>query len=101
MKLLIITAVAEFDKDIKQMLKQADVKTFTYKEVRGHRDHSSEIIESNWFAGEITETESTLFYAFMEKEKVNMVFDLVEEFNKKQETVSKIHVGVLNIEKSN
>lgn len=40
MKLLIITAVAEFDKDIKQILKQADVKTFTYKEVKGYKDLS-------------------------------------------------------------
>lgn len=101
MKLLIITAVSEFDSAIKQMLKQADIKTFTYKEVKGHRDHSSEIIESNWFAGEITETESILFYVFIKKEKVDTIFDLVEEFNKKQETVSKIHTAVLNIEKSN
>lgn len=101
MKLLIITAVAEFDKDAKQILKKADVKTFTYKEVKGHRDHSSDIIEGNWFAGEITETESTLFYVFIKKEKVDTVFDLVEEFNKKQETISKIHIAVLNIEKSN
>jgi nitrogen regulatory protein PII len=101
MKLLIITAVAEFDKDVKEILKQADVKTFTYKEVKGHRDHSSDIIEGNWFAGEITETASTLFYVFIKKEKVDTVFDLAEEFNKKQETVSKIHVAVLNIEKSN
>lgn len=101
MKLLILTAVAEFDKIVKQILKQADVKTFTYKEVKGYKDLSWEAIESNWFAGEISETESTLFYVFIKKEKVDTVFDLVEEFNKKQETVSKIHVAVLNIEKSN
>lgn len=101
MKLLIITAVAEFDKDVKQILKQADVKTFTYKEVKGYKDLSWEAIESNWFAGEIPETESTLFYVFIKKEKVDTVFDLVEEFNKKQETLSKIHAAVLNIEKSN
>lgn len=101
MKLLIITAVAEYDKDIKQMLKHADVKTFTYKEVKGYKVLPSEAFESNWFAGEIPETESTLFYVFIKKEKVDKVFDLVEEFNKKQETVSKIHIAVLNIEKSN
>lgn len=35
MKLLIITAISTFEKDIKQMLKQAEVKNFTYKEVKG------------------------------------------------------------------
>jgi|SRR6187399_808359 nitrogen regulatory protein PII len=101
MKLLIITAVIAFEKDIKQMLKQANVKTFTYKEVKGFNDISEEAIESNWFSAELNETESILFYAFVKKDNVDKLFDLVTEFNEKQETLSKIHVAVLNIEKSN
>jgi nitrogen regulatory protein PII len=100
MKLLIITAVIAFEKDIKQMLKQANVKTFTYKEVKGFNDISEEAIESNWFSAELNETESILFYAFIKKDNVDKLFDLVTEFNEKQETLSKIHVAVLNIEKS-
>jgi nitrogen regulatory protein PII len=101
MKLLIITAVIAFEKDIKQMLKQANVKTFTYKEVKGFNDISEEAIESNWFSAELNETESILFYAFVKKDNVDKLFDLITEFNEKQETLSKIHVAVLNIEKSN
>jgi nitrogen regulatory protein PII len=101
MKLLIITAISAFDKDIKQMLKQADVKTFTYKEVKGYKDISEEAIESNWFASEVNETESILFYAFVKIGNVDRVFDLVSDFNEKQKTLSKIHVAVLNIERSN
>lgn len=100
MKLLIITAVIAFEKDIKQMLKQANVKTFTYKEVKGFNDISEEAIESNWFSAELNETESILFYAFVKKDNVDKLFDLVTEFNEKQGTLSKIHVAVLNIEKS-
>ncbi|MDD2819990.1 MAG: P-II family nitrogen regulator [Flavobacterium sp.] len=100
MKLLIITAVIAFEKDIKQMLKQANVKTFTYKEVKGFNDISEEAIESNWFSAELNETESILFYAFVKKDNVDKLFDLITEFNEKQETLSKIHVAVLNIEKS-
>ena len=101
MKLLIITAVLEFEKDIKQMLKKAHVKTFTYKEVKGFTDLSEEAIESNWFAGDMNETESILFYAFVKKENIDSLFDLVNDFNAKQETKSNIHIAVLNIEKSN
>jgi nitrogen regulatory protein PII len=101
MKLLIITAVIAFEKDIKQMLKQANVKTVTYKEVKGFNDISEEAIESNWFSAELNETESILFYAFVKKENVDKLFDLVTEFNERQETLSKIHIAVLNIEKSN
>lgn len=101
MKLLIITAIAIFEKDIKRMLKEAEVKTFTYKEVKGYNDISEEAIEKNWFASEINETESILFYAFVKKENVDNLFCLVTNFNEKQGTLSKIHIVVLNIEKSN
>ena len=101
MKLLIITAVIDFENEIKQMLKKAHVKTFTYKEVKGFTDLSEEAIESNWFAGDMNETESILFYAFVKKENIDSLFDLVNDFNGKQETKSNIHIAVLNIEKSN
>lgn len=101
MKLVIITAIKEFEKDIKFQLKKADVKTFTYKEVTGYRDSTEDKIESNWFSSEMNQTESVLFYAFVKKENVDMLFELVNEFNKKQKTLSQIHLAVLNIEKSN
>jgi len=101
MKLLIITAIIAFEKGIKQMLKEADVKTFSYKEVKGYRDISDESIGSNWFGTEMNENESILFYAFVKKEKVDSLFELINGFNLKQESLSKIHVAVLNIEKSN
>ncbi|WP_188050414.1 hypothetical protein [Flavobacterium sp. GP15] len=101
MKLLIITAVLDFENEIKQMLKKAHVKTFTFKEVKGFTDLSEEAIESNWFAGDMHETESILFYAFVKKENIDPLFDLVNDFNAKQVTKSNIHIAVLNIEKSN
>lgn len=101
MKLLIITAITEFEKDIKSMLKKANVKTFSYRKVTGYRDVSEEFIESNWFASEMNETESLLFYAFVKKENVDLLFQLVADFNAKQATKAQINVAALNIEKSN
>jgi nitrogen regulatory protein PII len=101
MKLLLITAIAEFENDIKTMLKKARVKSFSYKNVIGHNDISEESIETNWFASEMNETNSILFYAFVNKENVDLLFDLVKDFNNKQETASHIHVASVSIEKSN
>ncbi len=101
MKLLLITAVAEFEKEVKQILKKAQVKTFSYREVTGYRNTSEDAIESNWFGSEMNENESIMFYAFVEKENVDLVLNLVAEFNAKQETLSHIHTAILNIEKFN
>jgi len=101
MKLAIITAIREFEKDIKLQLKKADVKTYTIKEVTGYRDSTEDSIESNWFSSEMNQTQSILFYAFAEKENVDKLFGLIEGFNNQQKTLSKIHLAILNIEKSN
>ena len=101
MKLLIITAITEFEKDIKSLLKKANVKAFSYRNVMGYKDVSEEFIETNWFASEMNETESLLFYAFVKKENVDLLFQLVADFNTKQETKAQVNVASLNIEKSN
>ena len=101
MKLVVITAIKEFANDIKLQLKKAEVKTFSYREVIGYRDSTEDAVESNWFSSEMNQTESVVFFAFVKKENVNMLFELIDEFNRKQKTLSHIHLAVLNIEKSN
>ncbi|WP_166966005.1 hypothetical protein [Yeosuana marina] len=101
MKLVIITAIKEFEKDIKLQLKKAQVKTFSFREVTGYRDSTEDAVESNWFSSEMNQTESILFYAFVKKENVDLLFGLVNKFNDEQKTMSHIHVAVLNIEKTN
>lgn len=101
MKLLIITAITAFETHIKEMLKKANVKNFSYREVTGFKDISEESLENNWFGTEMNKTDSMLYYAFVKKEEVDLLFDMANDFNRKQETKSKIHIAVLNIEKSN
>jgi nitrogen regulatory protein PII len=101
MKLLLITAIAEFEKEVKQILKKAQVITYSYKEVTGYRDASEDAINSNWFGTEMNINDSIVFYAFVQKSNVDKVFGLVAEFNEKQKTTSHIHLAVINIEKSN
>ena len=86
MKLLLITAVAEFGKEVKQILKKANVKTYSYKEVIGYRNASEEDLGSNWFGTEMNENESIMFYAFVQKENVELVCDAVAEFNSTHST---------------
>jgi nitrogen regulatory protein PII len=101
MKLVIITAIKEFEKDIKLQLKKAHVKTFSYREVTGYRDSTEDALESNWFSSEMNQTESILFYAFVKEEHVDALFEFINDFNKQQKSLSHIHVAVINIEKSN
>ena len=100
MKLLLITCVKQFKKEVKDILKKADVKTYTYKDVIGYRDANQFSMQDNWFAHDMNEGKSILFYAIMKKENIDLVFDLVTAFNNEQETLSSIHVAVTPIERS-
>ena len=80
---------------------KANVKNFSYKEVVGYHNSSGEAIGENWFATEMNENESMLFYAFVPVENVDLIFNAISKFNLQQETISKIHVATINIEKSN
>lgn len=101
MKLLIITAISVFEKEIKHILKKSDVKVFSFAPINGFRDTTEESVESNWFASEMNQNESMLFYAFATQDKTDLVFKNISEFNETQKTLSKIHVVILNVEKSN
>jgi hypothetical protein len=101
MKLLIITAIRGFKKEIKTILKKADVKNYSYQDVIGYRDASELSVNENWFANDMNEGEAIFFYAFVLKENVDIVFNLVKEFNAKQETFSTIHIAELNLERTN
>ncbi len=83
------------------MLKEAKVKSYSYRDVKGFRDASEESIESNWFGSEMNETDSVVFYAFILQQNLDMLFDEVAAFNKKQETISKVHLAVFGVEKYN
>lgn len=101
MKLLLITSVTEFTDDIRKMLKNAEIQIFSYKEVNGFRDTTLDAVGSNWFGSEYNENKSILFYAFVNQEKSDDLFAKIEDFNTNLKSKSKIHVAVLNIEKSN
>ena len=101
MKLVVITAIAEFEKDIKKMLKEAKVKSYSYRDVIGFRDASEESVGDNWFGSELNETESIVFYAYISKENVTVLFDLMNKFNAHQESASHVHLAVVAVEQYN
>lgn len=100
MKFAVITAIKSFEKDIKKILKQARILSYSYQSVVGFRDSSLEDVESNWFGSEMNESESILFFIFIRKEELDVLFEKVIKFNEESDSVSKIHISVLGIEKS-
>lgn len=98
MKLLLITAVEEFEKEVKNILKNSGVKVFSYQSVKGYKNNKKEL--ENWFSLDNIEIDSLLFTVFIESGFVDEIYKRVEEFNSKQKTFSHIHIATVQLEKT-
>ena len=99
MKLLLMTAIREFEKNVKDILNHSGVKSFSYQYVKGYKNESDGTAD-NWFGASHAEIDSVLFTVFVEARFVDEIYRKVEFFNSKQKTLSHIHVATLELEKS-
>ena len=99
MKLLLITAIEEFETDVINILKHSGVKSFSYQSVKRYRNEKNEM--SNWFGKDDIAVNSLLFTVFSDCNCVDDIYKNVNEFNQKQKTVSRIHIATINLENEN
>lgn len=98
MKLLLITSVEEFEKEVKNILKHSGVKAFSYQSVKGFKNNGEEL--GNWFSSDNIEIDSLLFTVFLESRYVDEIYNRIQDFNSRQKTLSHVHIATLQLEKS-
>lgn len=101
MKMLVITAIQMFEEDILKMLRENKVNAFSSTELVGYGNKKASNIDDNWFGSGNGKYQSMLFFAFLPESSVDGIFKAVEAFNDSQKTQSRVHISVLNVEKSN
>ncbi len=99
MKLLIVTAVEEFEKEILRLFREANIENFSGSEIDGFESAGPLVRTTSWFPGKKGGVESTLFFSFTEERNIEAFFGLIKEFNKKLETNNPIKAAVVPIEK--
>ena len=98
MKLLLITAIEEFEKDVKNILKHSGVKAISYQSVKGFKNNGDEL--ENWFSSDNVEIDSLLFTVFIESRYVDEIYIRIQDFNSRQKTLSHVHIATVLLEKS-
>ena len=99
MKLLIVTVVEQFEKEILRLFKKANIENFSGSDIDGYKNPAAMVRTASWFPGEKGGVESSLFFSFTEDENIDMLFDLIEEFNASLETNNPIKAIVVPIER--
>ena len=99
MKLIIVIGNKAYEKDIQTILKESEVKVISKNDVDGFHFNGFKSLSNNWFGGAKGGENSILFFAFLEKDRIALVFDSIKEFNNSLES-SKVHAFSLNVEDS-
>ena len=86
MKLVIVTTVSAFQKDVLKLFKQADIEAFSSSEIDGYKTAPSLMATQTWFPSEKGGHESLMFFSFTKASKIESLFKLIESFNNQMET---------------
>ena len=83
MKLVIVTAVEQYQKEVLKLFKKANIENFSSSDIDGHKNGSSLLMTSNWFPTEKGGNESSMFFSFTDDEHIDALFEVIKEFNEK------------------
>ncbi|ETN95346.1 hypothetical protein [Zhouia amylolytica] len=99
MKLLLVTAVEEFQKDILKLFSEAEIESFSGSGIDGYKEPASVMLTSSWFPAEKEAVESIMFFSFTDDEKIDKAFELIKTFNAQIDTNNPVKAVVVPIEK--
>ncbi|MFY0714556.1 hypothetical protein J1D01_12835 [Seonamhaeicola sp. NFXS20] len=99
MKLVIVTVVDAYKKDVINLFKQAEIKNFSNSDIEGFKTAVSGKIASNWFASNSSGADSEMFFSFAKEEKIDELFKLIETFNEGLNTNNPLRAVVVPIER--
>lgn len=99
MKLVIVTAVEQFQEDVLKLFKKANIENLSSSDIDGYKNGSSILTASNWFSAGKGANESSVFFSFTEDKNIDVLFNLIKAFNSNLETNNPLKAIVVPIEK--
>jgi len=98
MKLLMITTVREYEKDICKLFKAAKIEAYSTYEIQGHKLQAPKNIQDNWFSAHRDTFDSTMYFTFTSEELINNLLEEVKIYNKDKADTNPVKAIVMNIE---
>ena len=98
-KLVIVTAVEAFGKDVLRLFNKAGIESFSGSGIDGYKTSSPLLMTHSWFPGERSGNESHLYFSFTDETHIDSLFSLISNFNKTLETNNPVKAIVVPIER--
>lgn len=98
MKLLIITAIKECQKNIADIFKETGIQVFSVSEIAGFKEGASISLTHSWFGSGGDAVDSIMLFSFTEKEKAEKALELVKQYNEKEQAEFPIRGFIVAVE---
>lgn len=99
MKLLLITSVKEFEKDIFKLFKNSKIEVYSTSSIEGHKLQKPTNIQDNWFSSQRDTLNSMMFFTFTSEELIGEMLKEIKTYNKEKASNNPVKAIVMNIEK--
>lgn len=101
MKLLIITSLKEYLPQVSALLKQAKVAVYSVSKTTGIRTEDGDSLLDDWFGSHSGEFDSLFLFSFTDEDAAASAVDLIDSYNKENDTDFPLRAFVLPVEKTN
>ena len=81
MKLLTVTAVKEYSKDVATIFKKAGIHVFSVTDIVGFKEGVDENMMDSWFGRSDPRFDSVFLFSFTADEKATTALQLIREYN--------------------
>lgn len=100
MKLLIVTSIKEYQKNVADILHKAQIKVFSVNDTTGFKDDDEEILMDDWFAASEESFESIFIFSFTTADKAAQALNMIKNYNEKHASQFPVRAFVVPVEQS-
>lgn len=100
MKLLFVSSLKDYQKDVADILHQANIPVFSVTKTVGFRDQPETDLRDNWFSSGPEEFDSIFVFSFTEEAQANKAMSLIKEYNKKNDTGFPIRAFIVPVDQT-
>lgn len=100
MKFFIVTCLKEYQDDVTQIFKEANIHVFSATDVVGFKDDQPHDLLKEWFAAGDEQFDSLMLFSFTANENAEAGLELIKKYNAQTENNFPVRGFIVPVEQS-
>lgn len=98
MKFFIVTCVKDYQPEVLNIFKQANIDAFSSTELVGFKDNKPLNLMADWFASGEEKFDSLMLFSFTSAEIASRAMELIKQYNMESETSFPLRAFIVPVE---